>query len=70
VTLAWRSPALDKRAAHRLEARLKMLTRAQKLAIASGDGRGLVRQLLREVRQPTKQCRAANDGSAKRDRLA
>jgi putative endonuclease len=51
VVLAWRSPALDKRAAHRLEARLKRLTRMEKLSIAAGEGRALVRRLLRASRQ-------------------
>ena len=46
VELAWRSRPLDKRAAHRLEARLKRLTRTQKLAIVAGKARTLLRQLV------------------------
>lgn len=46
VVLAWRSPQLDKRAAHRLEWRLKRLTRADKLLIAAGRGRNVLRRLL------------------------
>jgi putative endonuclease len=52
VALEWRSPALDKRAAHRLEARVKRLSRTEKLAIIAGEGRGLLRRLLRAARQP------------------
>jgi putative endonuclease len=53
VALAWVSPALDKRAAHRLEARLKRLPRADKLVLASEAGtqrRRLVRTLLAAAR--------------------
>lgn len=50
VTLAWRSPPLDKRAAHRLEARLKRLPRRDKLLLAAGRGRALLSRLLRVVR--------------------
>lgn len=46
IALAWRSPRLDKRAAHRLEWRLKRLTRADKLLIAEGRGRNVLRRLL------------------------
>jgi putative endonuclease len=59
VVLEWRSPALDKRAAHRLEARLKRLTRTEKLAITTGEGRGLLRRLLRAARQPALAPRSA-----------
>lgn len=52
VELAWRSPKLDKRAAHRLEWRLKRLTRADKQLIAAGLGRGLLRRLLTACRTP------------------
>ncbi|HAT09646.1 MAG TPA: hypothetical protein DCS97_03435 [Planctomycetes bacterium] len=52
VVLAWRSPPLDKRAAHRLEARLKRLTRAEKLAITERRATGLLRRLLAASRQP------------------
>jgi putative endonuclease len=51
VTLVWRSPALDKRAAHRLEAGLKRLSRAEKLAIVNGGDGGLLRRLLRAARR-------------------
>lgn len=50
VALAWRSPKLDKRAAHRLEWRLKRLTRDDKLQIAAGRGRNLLRRLLAACR--------------------
>lgn len=50
VALAWRSPPLDKRAAHRLEWRLKRLARADKLAIAAGGGRTVLRRLLKASR--------------------
>lgn len=46
VALAWRSRPLDKRAAHRLEWRLKRLQRSEKLAIAAGRGRALLRRLV------------------------
>jgi len=51
VVLAWRSRLLDKRAAHRLEARLKRLTRAQKLAITTGRERTLLRRLIDQARR-------------------
>ena len=51
VALAWRSPALDKRAAHRLEAKLKRLTRSEKLTIVGGRGTVILRRLLRDARQ-------------------
>jgi putative endonuclease len=50
VALAWSSPKLGKSAAHRLEARLKRLSRADKLLIADGRGRSVVRRLLAQVR--------------------
>lgn len=53
VALAWRSPALDKRMAHRLEARLKRLARADKLAIAGTDAsarRRILRRVMAELR--------------------
>ena len=50
VELAWKSRILDKRAAHRLEARLKRLTRTQKLAIAAGRARSLLSRLVAAVR--------------------
>jgi putative endonuclease len=53
VVLAWKSPALEKRAAHRLEARLKRLDRRQKLLITepvSAARRRLLRELLKELR--------------------
>jgi putative endonuclease len=50
VVLAWRSPPLDKRAAHRLEARLKRLTRDEKLAITERRATALLRRLLAESR--------------------
>ncbi len=53
VALAWRSPALAKSAAHRLEARLKKLTRAEKLLLCdaiSSPRRRLVRALLFDLR--------------------
>lgn len=48
VVLAWRSRALGKSAAHRLEARLKRLRRIEKCALAGPEStprRRLVRQL-------------------------
>lgn len=53
VVLAWRSPLLDKRAAHRLEFRLKRLRRLDKLAIAAGRGRRVLLRLLAESRATT-----------------
>lgn len=50
VVLAWRSPPLDKRAAHRLEARLKRLPRSDKLRLAAGRGRRVLAGLLAAVR--------------------
>lgn len=53
VALAWRSPRLGKSAAHRLEARLKRLERADKLALAgpvTASRRRLVRFLLAGLR--------------------
>lgn len=44
--LAWRSGPLPKRLALSLEARIKRLDRADKLRIAAGGGRGIVRRLL------------------------
>lgn len=46
VELAWRSRSLDKRTALRLEWRLKRLDRDDKLAIAAGKGRSIVRRLM------------------------
>ena len=49
VELAWASRALAKRAAHRLEARLKRLSRGDKLVLigpATAERRRLVRALL------------------------
>lgn len=52
VELAWRSTKLDKRAAHRLEWRLKRLSRDDKLLIAVGRGRNVLRRLLNLCRSP------------------
>lgn len=55
VVLAWRSAPLDKRAAHRLEARLKRLGRADKLVVAgpaTPARRLAVRRLLQGLRVP------------------
>ncbi len=49
--LAWRSSPLDKRLALSLEARIKRLPRADKLLLAAGQGRHLVRRLLAAGRQ-------------------
>jgi putative endonuclease len=56
VALAWRSSRLEKSAAHRLEARLKRLERADKLALAgpaTAARRRLVRALLVGLRSPS-----------------
>ncbi len=58
IELAWNSRPLDKRAAHRLEARLKRLNRIQKLAIAAGTARTLVTRLVASVRKTTAAVRA------------
>jgi putative endonuclease len=50
VELAWRSPKLDKRTAHRLGWRLKRLSRNDKLKIAAGSGRAVLRRLLAQCR--------------------
>lgn len=55
VVLAWRSPALAKSPAHRLEARLKGLTRGDKSCIAGpacAQRRRLIRALLVDLRDP------------------
>jgi putative endonuclease len=49
--LAWRSSPLPKRLALSLEARIKRLDRADKLQIAGGNGRTIVRRLLAAGRQ-------------------
>lgn len=46
VALAWRSRPLPKRLALSLEARIKRLDRSDKLRIAGGRGRTIVRRLL------------------------
>lgn len=63
AALAWRSPPLDKRAALSLEARIKRLARAEKLAIAAGSARGLLRALLAAARaHATQTARRATGG--------
>lgn len=55
VTLAWRSLALDKSPAHRLEARLKRLSRTDKLVLIgalSPRRRRVVKALLAGLREP------------------
>lgn len=53
VALVWTSPRLDRRAAHRLEWRLKRLPRADKLALAEAGARGaLARRLVAASRRP------------------
>lgn len=51
VELAWRSSPLPKRLALSLEARIKRLDRADKVLIADGRGRSIVRRLLAAGRQ-------------------
>lgn len=53
VELAWRSAKLDKRTAHRLEWRLKRLPRNDKLLLAAGRGRSVVRRLLNACSTPS-----------------
>ena len=50
-TLAWRSAPLSKALALSLEARIKRLKRSDKLRIADGQGRTIVRRLLAAGRQ-------------------
>lgn len=55
VALAWASPALGKREAHRLEARLKRISRSDKLLLIGRDcasRRRLRRTLLDGLRPP------------------
>ncbi len=51
VELAWRSSPLPKRLALSLEARIKRLSRSDKLLIADRRGRAIVRRLLAAGRQ-------------------
>lgn len=51
VELAWRSSPLPKRLALSMEARIKRLPRADKLRIAAGRGRPIIRRLLAAGRQ-------------------
>jgi putative endonuclease len=55
VILVWRSSALDKSPAHRLEARIKRLSRADKtvlIGVPSAQRRRVVRALLAGLREP------------------
>jgi putative endonuclease len=55
LVLAWRSAPLGKSLALSLEARIKRLDRADKLVIADGRGRAIIRRLLLGAR--TSACR-------------
>ena len=62
VELAWRSAPLEKRLALSLEARIKRLSRSDKLRIADGTGRAIIRRLLVAARASA--CRGNASTSA------
>jgi putative endonuclease len=66
AALAWRSSPLDKRVALSLEARIKRLARSEKLAIAAGAGRGLLRTLLSAARARATQTARRDAGGPSR----